>query len=420
MNYCEQTEKELLSSVLIKQDSLYQLMEYNEDIFYFAENKQIYNILKECYESGSVVDMSILGKELRKLDLFEKYEKHLLSIMKTNSPIDLSGHLEYLQDLSNKRQIELLTAQVNERLKKNDDTYKEFLNRLFVFSDLSDLPKMSESATIKELSESNLDELFKTSNFIRTGLKALDDKIIGLFNGQLVIVAGRPKMGKTTLALNIMQNIQDKVMFFSMEMKRTEIYAKILSNHTNVTSWKIELNKMDYTEYATVARTHMNLKDKLQFRVFDGAFNASKLRSAIRKYHKTEKPVAIFIDYLQLITGGQGENQNLRISSITRDLKLLAMELNIPIVLLSQLSRESEKNNRRPVMSDLRDSGSIEQDADIIIFAHEEDGQTEIIVGANRKGKSGIIKGIIFEKEFSRFRDAVETFDYETPEYIHD
>jgi replicative DNA helicase len=394
-------------------------MEYDSDIFHFAENRTIFDSLREIYESGGPIDSSVLSVNLRDKGEWQKLQGHLLSVYQTYTPIDVSKHIERLEELSLKRKLELISKDLYNSVKNNDVRSDEFLQRLVEIAEYRNRPAQSEYVTIEQLSNTSLDVLFKSTNFVRTGLRGLDEKIIGLFNGQLVIIAGRPKMGKTTLALNIMQNIKDTVLFFSMEMKATEIYAKILSNISNVTSWKIELNKTQGGEYDKVASSHLRAKDHCKIIIFDGAFNCSKLKASIKKFHKSESPKAVFIDYLQLVTGGQGENQNLRISSITRDLKLLAMELNIPIVLLSQLSRESEKQARRPVISDLRDSGSIEQDADIIIFAHEHEGNTEIIVGANRKGKAGIIKGIKFEKEFSRFIDTNESQSFENLDYIH-
>ncbi|MDD4689047.1 MAG: DnaB-like helicase C-terminal domain-containing protein [Eubacteriales bacterium] len=420
MKYSEQTEKEILNSAIIKQESLNRLMEFDRELFYYNEHRIIFDILKDIYESGTQVDLSIIGLKLKEKNIFDEYEKHLLSIIKSYTPITIDEHLETVERLFNERKLLSLSKDIYTAIKNNDFTYYQLAEQFSEISQNINRTKDSEYCTIKDLSEKNLDELFKSSNFIRTGLSSLDDKIIGLFNGQLVIIAGRPKMGKSTFAIQLIKNIKQHILFFSMEMKRTEIYSKILSSECDVDSWKIELNKLNDFERIKVLNSHNEIKEKINITVFDTAFNISKLKATIKKFYKAKKPVAIFIDYLQLITGGNSESQVLRIASITRDLKLLAMELNIPIVLLSQLSRESEKQNRRPIMSDLRDSGSIEQDADIIIFVHEEDGQTEIIVGANRKGKSGIVKGIKFVKEFSRFEDSKISEVFENPKYFND
>jgi len=418
MKYCEQTEREILNSAIIKQESLFLLMEHDRDLFYFEENRAIFDTLKELFEIGSQPDISIIGLKLKEAGKFEEMENHLLLIMKSYTPYSIDTHIETLERYYNERKLLMLSKDIYNAVKSGDMTYYQLANQFAEFNNNINLTKHTEFCTIDDIAKYNLDELFKASNFIRTGLRALDDKIIGLFNGQLIVLAGRPKMGKSTFAIQLLKNIKEHTLFFSMEMKRQEIYAKILSGFCDVESWKIELNKLNVEEFDKVARCHLSIKDKLNCTVFDTSFNISKLKATIKKFHNMKKPVAIFVDYLQLITGGATESQVLRIASITRDLKLLAMELNIPIVLLSQLSRESEKQKRRPIMSDLRDSGSIEQDADIIIFVHEEDGKTEIIIGANRKGKSGIVKGIKFVKEYSRFEDEEGTFD--NPEYFHE
>ena len=148
-------------------------------------------------------------------------------------------------------------------------TYYQLADQFAEFNNNINRTKQSEFCTIDDLHRTSLDELFKSSNFIRTGLRALDEKIIGLFNGQLIVLAGRPKMGKSTFAIQLLKNIKEHTLFFSMEMKRQEIYAKILSGFCDVESWKIELNKLNTLEYEKVAGCHLAIKDKLNCTVLD-------------------------------------------------------------------------------------------------------------------------------------------------------
>ena len=237
--------------------------------------------------------------------------------------------------------------------------------------------------------------------------------IRGFFNGQLIVIAARPGKGKSTLAWQFAQKINDGALFFSLEMGRDELYAKSISAVTDIEVDKIESKKMDSVEFAKLMKAHEGFTESMRLVLYDKPKSKSNIINTIRKEHKQRNIRVVFIDYLQLIAGGKGNNPNERIQNITMALKNLARELRIPIVLLSQLNREVEKSKRFPVLSDLRDSGAIEQDADLVLFLHEDD-DTYLIISKGRKVNTGKVTDgngtslIYFNKKYSRFEDRTE------------
>ena len=195
-------------------------------------------------------------------------------------------------------------------------------------------------------------------------------------------------------------------MFFSLEMVKQEIYAKILARHTSIDSRRIMRNILNDVERLRLIKKHEELKKSIRLMLFDTEMNLKTLVYYINHFVRHKKPDMVVVDYIQLIYGAPGENENVRISTISRTLKLLAMKHKIPVVALSQLSRSSARENRAPQLQDLRGSGSLEQDANIVIFLHEnEEGRTEIVVAKNRMGRVGKVLGLDFEKSYSRFAD---------------
>ena len=212
-------------------------------------------------------------------------------------------------------------------------------------------------------------------------------------------------MGKSTFAWNLATNIND-TLFLSYEMERQELYAKLLARYSGVNSLRIEGKKCGDAEIQKLIPAIDEIKKNIRIKVYDYPLQFFRMISEIRKTCKQREVKAVFIDYLQLIDGAKGENKEDKISVITRTLKLLAKELKKPIVLLSQLTKDVLKDNRKPTLGDLRGSGAIGQDADVVIFLFEnKELETQLTIAKGRKGGLGDIDGISFEKNFSRFVD---------------
>ncbi|MDA9130654.1 replicative DNA helicase [Gammaproteobacteria bacterium] len=262
-----------------------------------------------------------------------------------------------------------------------------------------------------------------------TGFKDLDAKLQGLQNGDLIIVAARPSMGKTALSMNIVENfllnkeVEGGVLAFSLEMPAESLTTRLLASNAKIDQQKVRSASMNQNDLKRFMESSSKLKDLPLYIDDSSMLSPMELRARARRIHRQEPNglSLIVVDYLQLMElPSSTESRVNQISEISRSLKMLAKDLNIPVIALSQLNRAVEQRpNRRPVMSDLRDSGAIEQDADVILFIYrdevynedsEEGNKAEIIIGKQRNGPIGKVN-LTFLKEFTRFEDfAVDSF----------
>jgi len=271
-----------------------------------------------------------------------------------------------------------------------------------------------------------IDTLFRSESAITgvsTGFKDLDDMTSGLQAGDLVIVAGRPSMGKTSLAMNIAENaaVGSKlpVAIFSMEMPGEQLAMRMMASLGRINAHKVRTGKLEDDDWPRLTHAIGLLAEAPMFIDDTPALTPLELRTRARRLKREHGLGLIVVDYLQLMQAPESsENRATEISGITRSLKGLAKELNVPVIALSQLNRSLEQRpNKRPVMSDLRESGAIEQDADVIVFIYRDEvynedsqdkGTAEIIIGKQRNGPTGKVK-LTFLGEYTRFENYINT-----------
>lgn len=264
-------------------------------------------------------------------------------------------------------------------------------------------------------------------NMISTGYKSFDEKLGGFKRGDLIIVAARPSMGKTAIALNFAQNVAKKnrhVAIFSLEMSKEQLTDRLIAAVMAVDSWKLQKGKLTEDEFARMGDALETLShSKIYLDDSPAGEGLTSIKSKARRLKMESGLDLIVIDYLQLMSNGNSLNRVQEVSEISRGLKSLARELDVPVIALSQLSRQLESRpDKRPVMSDLRESGSIEQDADIIAMLYRDDyynefsetpGVTNVLIRKNRNGPIGQVD-LKFEKsqqkfyEIERMADAVD------------
>lgn len=267
-----------------------------------------------------------------------------------------------------------------------------------------------------------IDELYRSDNVftgIPTGYTDLDNMTLGLQPADLVILAGRPSMGKTSLAMNIAENAaigqKKKVGLFSLEMPSEQIAMRMLASLGRINSGKVRSGKLDDEDWPRLTSAMTLLAEAPIFVDDTPAISVMELRSRARRLQREHGLDMIIIDYLQLMQGPEGnENRATEISNITRGLKAMAKELNIPVVALSQLNRSLEQRpDKRPIMSDLRESGAIEQDADVIFFIYRDEvynedsldkGIAEVIIGKQRNGPVGKVR-LTFLGQYTKFEN---------------
>jgi replicative DNA helicase len=260
---------------------------------------------------------------------------------------------------------------------------------------------------------------------VATGFKDFDELTSGLQNSDLIIIAGRPSMGKTSFAMNIAEHVVIKlhraVAVFSMEMSAEQLGIRLIASVARVNQQKVRTGNLEDEDWARVTQAISTLQEAQLFIDDTPALNPLELRSRARRLARENDLGAIIIDYIQLMQGsGRDENRTTEVSEISRNLKALAKELNIPVIALSQLNRSVEsRSDKRPMMSDLRESGSIEQDADVIVFIYRDEvyhedsmdkGIAEIIISKQRNGPIGTVK-LAFLGHLTKFENYTDTYN---------
>ena len=416
--------------------------------FYYLEHKIIYKGLKNLYHKDKPADIHLLAEELKHENKLEEvggitYLTTLAQYAGTSAYIEEYAAL--IKDKSILRQMINVSEDVTKKaLHEPKDVHTlldEAQGNLFLISQksntgkgvlvkelLSGLKASSQIPYLKQLQEKQ--EEFQLNGPEKAGitglvthLSDLDKMINGLSPSNLMILAARPAMGKTALAVNIAENICFKtkkpVGIFSLEMTAEQLLHRIICSQSEVESEKIKSGSINGTEYQRIVGTVNNIQKNTMIIDDQPGLKITDLKARARRMKETHKIEFLVIDYLQLISGaGTGrsiENRQNEVSEISRMLKTLARELNIPILCLSQLSRRvEERQGHRPMMSDLRESGSLEQDSDIVMFLlrkeyydpYDKPGQAELIIAKNRHGSIGSVD-LTYRKEIVQFSNYI-------------
>ena len=429
-------EKAVLAAMLLGQDTEVveeALMKLSAKEFYRPAHRKIFEAMEELYNKNAPIDQLSLADRL-----------------KTRGDLDAVGGKPYIVELGNntyalanwahhadivKRAAMLrdligasvrITALGYDAPDDLDEVVETSEKLLFDVTNkrVATNFKSMESLVVETFNE--LQELANTKsryNGVRTGFKDLDDLFGGLRGGDLVILAARPSVGKTALALNIASRaaqLGTSVAFFSLEMSATQLVQRVLSTETRINSKKMQTGQMSAQDWVTLVNASDTLS-KLQLWVDDTpSASILEVRAKARRQLRGVEPQKglIIVDYLQLMQpqNTRTESRQVEIAEISRGLKILAKEMDMPIIALSQLSRAVEsRQGKRPILSDLRESGSIEQDADIVMFldrslsekeAEQEDrpalNTADVIVAKHRNGPTGVVS-LAFQSEFTRF-----------------
>ncbi len=440
-------ERSVLSSILFNPATFEDVAsELKPRDFYLPAHQHIFECMEECEREDLPIDEEFVKKKLNQKGQFD--EDAMLEILSANPLPSIKAYVEEIKEKSIKRDLVKLTSDIKEVAVEKDLPSSEVVDLV-----QQKLYQITSDATSKEFRESpemtsstieHILEMKKRGNSgvvgLDTGFNELNRLTTGFGNGDLIIVAARPAMGKTAFTLNLAQKALDDnrgVAIFSLEMPAEQLMLRMLSSKTSIPLQKLKIGDMNDEEWSRLNSAADEMSSKKFFVDDNGNVNIHTVRSKLRKL-KTQHPeisLAI-IDYLQLMSSGGSKDRHIEVSEISRGLKLLARELDMPIIALSQLNRSLEsRSDKRPMMSDLRESGSIEQDADIIMFVYRDDvyrmreekekeqkaradgkeyksnffdkpeESAEIIIGKNRNGPIGVAN-LVFQKAFTRFVDA--------------
>ncbi|MEQ3638257.1 MAG: replicative DNA helicase [Alteromonas sp.] len=428
-----EAEQSVLGSMLIDPESWDKVAELvTETDFYNRSHQIIFKAITRLLNISNPIDLITVSEELEKHDELEDAGgfAYLGELAKnTPSSANVVSYAQIISERAITRELigvahEIAEVGYNPEGRDSADILDLAESRVFEIAERrtgeNEGPRNVESVLGKTIDR--LEELVKTNKEVTgvtTGFTDLDKKTSGLQPSDLIIVAARPSMGKTTFAMNLVENAmmaeEKPVLVFSLEMPSEQIMMRMLASLSRVDQTKIRTAQLDDEDWARISNTMAMLKDKDRLFVDDSSgLTPMDVRSRARKLARERGGISlIMIDYLQLMrVPSLSENRTLEIAEISRSLKALAKELEVPVVALSQLNRTLEQRaDKRPVNSDLRESGSIEQDADLIMFIYrdevyhensEDKGIAEIIIGKQRNGPIGTSR-LTFQGQFSRF-----------------
>ncbi len=422
-----EAEQAVLGSMLVDKDAVLTVLEIlKPEDFYRNEHAEIYGAILDLYEASKPVDLLTLKEQLRirgKYDVVNGFE-YLASL--TNPMYSIANVEDYANIVWEKSILRKLIKASN---KISKESY-EALDDATAITERAEKEifnivqrKSSSYALIKDVlvdTFNNLEELANKPEGvigIPSGFIDLDNRTLGFMPGQLIIIAARPAMGKSAFALNVLANAairaKKSVVYFSLEMSKEELTSRVLASEAMVDSQKIRSGKLEDEDWISLTNASGTLSEAKIILDDTSGFTPIELRAKCRKLKMEHDIGLVVIDYLQLMDASKvSASRQADISEISRSLKVLAREIGVPIIALSQLSRAPEQRpDHRPMLSDLRESGSIEQDADMVMFLYRDDyynpdtdkkNIAEVILAKNRAGSTGTTE-LLWLNQYTKF-----------------
>jgi replicative DNA helicase len=436
-------ERAILGGLMLeteRYDAVSEIIEFTD--FEGQDHQNIFQSMGELVNSNKPLDPLTVSDRLDSKNLLTRAggKNYLIDLASTSpSAANLEAYAGMVRQKSISRRLMKINSEISELIvnpqgKDAAELLDEAETKIFSLNDEAS----RTSTNIQKLDElipqsiERMNEIAKNGSSLlgaSTGYKDLDSKLQGLQDGDLIIVAARPSMGKTALSMNIVENlvlnkdVPGGVLVFSLEMPAESLTTRLLASNAKIDQQKVRSASMNQADLKKFMESSSKLKDLPLYIDDSSMLSPMELRARARRIARQEPNglSLIVVDYLQLMQlPASQENRVNQISEISRSLKMLAKELNVPVIALSQLNRAVEQRpNKRPIMADLRDSGAIEQDADVILFIYrdevynedsEEGNKAEIIIGKQRNGPIGKVN-LTFLKEYTRFEDfAVDSY----------
>ena len=434
-----EAEQSVLGSMFLSKYALQKAVEsLTKDVFYLDSHSKIFEVISDLSEKGTPIDLTTVTAELDNRKWLKQvgdieYVTEIVNIVPSAANVD-----EYIKIVEEKailrRLINEATDIVTTGYNSTDDVSDILDNAEKKILNVVKTRKGTEFRTIQDVlfkTQADLEKLAQTKNEITglaTGFYDLDKITSGLHPNELIIIAARPAMGKTAFALNLATNIamnnNKTVALFNMEMGAEQLAMRMLSSVGQIDGYKFRSGRLEHNDWKRVNEAISRLADTKIFMDDTPGMTISEIRAKCRRLASSQDKLdVVIIDYLQLISGSakySGQRQQ-EVSEISRSLKTMAMELNIPVIALAQLSRSVEgREDKRPLLSDLRESGSIEQDADLVAFLYRDDyynkasaideytSKSEFIIGKNRSGPTATVD-LIFKRNTSTFVNVDKT-----------
>jgi len=439
-----EAEMSVLGCLMLDKDALIKIGDViSSDDFYDDRHKTIYEAVLALYQQNVSIDILTLTNWLEERKMLDKVGGSSYLTQLVNA-VPSSAHITHYAFIVRKKgalrklinaSSDITNLAFNEQ-GEMEDILDQAEQKLFNISQKHLKQNFVSITNILHSTFERIDELHREKGKLRglpTGYVDLDNMLGGLQKSDLVVLAARPSMGKTSLALDIMRHIavnaKVPVGIFSLEMSRDQLVDRLLSSQSEVNLWKIRTGHLNDTDFEQIGQAMGELSEAPIFIDDAAGSNIMEVRTKARRLHAEHGVGLIVVDYLQLMEGRNQENRVQEVSEISRALKLLARELNVPVLALSQLSRGVESRpDKVPQLADLRESGSIEQDADVVMFIYREEmykGKdskrphiAEIHIKKHRNGPTGAID-LYFDADKTSFKNLDKTFDV-SPQAVMD
>jgi replicative DNA helicase len=425
----DEAEMSILGGILIDDEKLLDVAEIiSHKDFYNPKYSTIFEAMLKLFERQSPIDVLTVTNELKAKKKFKEIGgAATLSEIVAETPT--SAHVEeyarIVRDTSIRRKMIALSSKINEfafdEAKEVDSLLDKAEQQIFEISEHAVDRDFVHVSLLLEESYEQAEDLNSDPNALRgiaTGFSDVDKILGGLQKSDLIILAARPSVGKTAFSMDIARHVatveQKRVGFFSLEMSNSQLMDRLIAMEVGVGLWNLRMGKLQDEEFARMADAMGRLSESGLYFDDTPGLSIMEMRTKARKLKMEKDLDFVVVDYLQLMQGNSRENRTQEVSEISRFLKQLARELEVPVMALSQLSRAVENRaDRMPQLSDLRESGSIEQDADIVMFLHREEtfdpdterkGVGDLLISKHRNGPTGAVE-LAFVHEQARYRD---------------
>ncbi len=431
-----EAEAALLGGLMMDKDAWYKVADLlSDDDFYEPKHQVIYSAIVELFSKNAAIDVLTVSNLLEEKKSLERAggASYLTALVAgVPSSANVVHYAEIVRKKGTLRKLITASGEITNLAFKEEGQVEDILDnaeqKLFSVSQKHLKKQFISISSVLHATFERIDELHRDKGKLRglsTGFADLDSLLGGLQKSDLVILAARPSMGKTSLALDIMRhvgvNLKKSVGIFSLEMSKDQLVDRLLSAQSDVNLWKIRTGHLNDSDFEKIGEAMGQLSEAPVFIDDAAGSNIMEIRTKARRLQAETDLALIVVDYLQLMEGRNQENRVQEVSEISRALKILARELNVPVLALSQLSRNVENRpDKVPQLADLRESGSIEQDADVVMFIYREDmykgkdsrrpNVAEIHIKKHRNGPTGQID-LYFDQDRTSFKNLDKTFD---------
>jgi len=425
-----EAEESVLGAVMLSAEAAAVALEtLRPEDFYRPAHQSVFEAILSLFDGNQAIDAITVSDWLRRNDNLERvggiaFLNHLMDAVPATS--NVGYYVEIVDETASRRRLMKAGSAVGQLAMESDRPVDEVLDAaeaaVFAVADRRVGEGLSRLGPLLQETLEKIEEIGTQGGDITgvpTGFKGIDKKLAGLHPANLVVVAARPSMGKSALALNIAQNVAETgkpVAFFTLEMSREEVVQRLLASMASVDSNKLRTGQLGPEMWQKLARESSKLYE-MPFFVDDSPdLTVTAIRAKCRRLKRKSDLGLVVVDYLQLMQGpSRSDNRQQEIAEISRSLKNLARELHVPVIAVSQLNRQLEqRENKRPRLGDLRESGAIEQDADIVMFVYRNEyydpddvstkGTAELNIAKHRAGATGLVH-LSFRAEFTRFAD---------------